>query len=221
MDNTGVGDIWGFCIGFNIPFNRFQFISGQCLIVFRGHVSLTYHNADIFDLWYPTRSYFYGSRSTSFGVEVPFLCRTLDKGASTTNSKSLVWLGQELNPGPPTHGGECCTTRLAVLQSYTVKEQITYWELQILSYWLNSCQTAFHGLCGKCRNILRWIDTHFVQINKFWISIVHIEYIYTASFAATKHAERQNKQESLCWCLKICVSKLENHNSVTIKLTVN
>ena len=44
-------------------------------------------------VWYPARSHYSGNGSTSFCVYPFFICRALDKGASTTKLKSLVWLG--------------------------------------------------------------------------------------------------------------------------------
>ena len=43
---------------------------------------------------------FWQRGSTSFCVELPFICRAPDKGASTTNLKSLAWFGRGSNPLP-------------------------------------------------------------------------------------------------------------------------
>ena len=64
-------------------------------------VSLKYHTY----IWYPARShYFFATGQPVFCVDLPFICRTLYKRASTTNLKSLAWLGWESNPGSPRHG---------------------------------------------------------------------------------------------------------------------
>ena len=82
-----------FCIWFNVPLNIFQVISGRCLLVIEdmltSAVSLKYHTAGTV-VWYPARSHYSGNGSNSFFVELPFICRVFDKGASTTNLKSLV-----------------------------------------------------------------------------------------------------------------------------------
>ena len=73
-----------FCIGYNAPFNPFQIISGLCLLVTDNHFIVLshwkYHTADTVVL-YPAQSHNSDSWSTSFCV---------DKGASTSNLKSLV-----------------------------------------------------------------------------------------------------------------------------------
>ena len=63
-----------------------QVISGWCLFLTEGMittVSLKYHTAGTV-VWYLVRSHYSGNGSTSFCVELPFICRAFDKGASTT-----------------------------------------------------------------------------------------------------------------------------------------
>ena len=43
-------------------------------------------------VWYPVRSHYSGNWSTIFCDELLFICRAFEKGALTTNLKSLVWL---------------------------------------------------------------------------------------------------------------------------------
>ena len=79
---------------FNLPFNTFQVISGQWLLVTEGMIttlySLKYHIPGIV-IWYPppptVTSYYSGNWSPSFCVElhVPFICQAFDKEASTTD----------------------------------------------------------------------------------------------------------------------------------------
>ena len=101
-----------FGIGLNITFNLFQVIPGQCLLVTEGmnydkplyccitQISL---HAKFYDYYlYPTQSHYSGNKSTSFSIELHFICRALDKGA--TNLNSLVWLDRGSNPEPPRHG---------------------------------------------------------------------------------------------------------------------
>ena len=82
-----------------------QYISGWCLLVTEGMITLyfavwlRYHTTGAFV--YPTRVDYSGNTSTTYCFELPLICPALNKG--DTDFKSLVWLGQESNLGPPRH----------------------------------------------------------------------------------------------------------------------
>ena len=120
-----------FSIGFNIPFNTFQVISGQCLFVTEGmivlcHCSIT-PQAQSYDI--PPGHSIQAMCRPVFALNCPLhcICRALDKGASTTNFKSLVWLDIGLNPRPPRHRtsalpqGYRCSSRDVEINSINVK----------------------------------------------------------------------------------------------------
>ena len=82
-----------YCIGFNVPFNTFRVISA---------VSLKYRTAGIV-AWYPARVALFWQWVNQFFRWTTLYMSSIDKGASSTNLNSLVWLGLESNPGPPRH----------------------------------------------------------------------------------------------------------------------
>ena len=88
-------------------------------------MSLKYHSADIV-VWYPTRSHYSGNETTTFCVEI--LCRALEKVASPTNLKSLVWLCRELNPGLPSHEANFLSqgyTKHTIIENFNIKAYVT------------------------------------------------------------------------------------------------
>ena len=120
---------------FNI--NIFEVITGPCLLL-TGEVSLKYHTAGTF-VWYPAWSHS-GKKSTSFYIELPFICQALDKRAFTSINDliSLVWLDQESKLEPPKQGANNLTwgyrsTKFNTL-TYNFKVNCSYSEYLPL-YW--------------------------------------------------------------------------------------
>ena len=93
-----------------------------------------------------------------FLCELPFICRAFDKEASSTNLKLWIWLGRELNPGPPRHGANALTTRLPIwLRSsqlfYKLDFRLYNWcvslflIISLLFFQYTSCNYLFFNWC--------------------------------------------------------------------------
>ena len=95
-----------FCFtGFNVPFNTFQVILERCLlvtdhIIVLSHWNIT-HQAQLYDI--TPRLHYSGNRSTRLKIVFNYPLYVEHLAREPTNLKSLVWLGQVLNPGPPKH----------------------------------------------------------------------------------------------------------------------
>ena len=100
-----------FCIGFNVPFN----ISGHIRTVpacnrgYDNHFIVLSHwnitpQAQSYDI--PPGHIILATGQPVFALNYPLYVERFDKGASTTNLKSLVWLRPGIEPGPPSprHG---------------------------------------------------------------------------------------------------------------------
>ena len=79
------------CIGFNIPFNTFQVISRWCLLVTESMITTLkcYLNKISHRMISHPVSYS-DNRSFNFCTKISFMCRALDKEASTSNLKSQI-----------------------------------------------------------------------------------------------------------------------------------
>ena len=154
-------------IRFNIPYNTFQVIS-----------VLSHWNIADTVVWYPAQSHYSCKRSTRFCIELPFICPAFDKGASTTNLKSLVWL-----PGPPRHRANdllqsYCAGHVPVVMSNIpiliclrpskVSHSYTSSEIHTVSYFLHRSPTI---LSSSALNT--WINYKYI-VHQFTLKSISV-----------------------------------------------